>query len=104
MPTTCISHGTPGSVYSLHLHFAISVFRFPARQSTDGDPRRVSFGHLLAANFPQLEVEAALDDAEEVLRLGFLVGCYTAVEPAYRSLHGFAHAGFVGGGGGYYVV
>lgn len=93
-----------GRLTRVHLHFAISIFRFPARQSPNGDPGRVSLGHFLTAGFPQLEVKAALDDAEEVLGLGFLVGCYAAVEPAYRSFHGFAHAGFVGRGGSYYVV
>ena len=67
----------------VHLHFAVSIFRFPARKSPDGDPRRVSLGHFLTAGFPQLEVKAALDDAEEVLGLGVFVGCYAAVEPAY---------------------
>ena len=88
----------------MHLHLAISIFRLPAGQATNGDPRCVSLGHFLAAGFPQLEVKAALDNAEEVLGVGVLVGCYAAVEPAYRSFHGFAHAGFVGGGGRYYVV
>ena len=88
----------------MHLHLAISIFRLAAGQAANGDPRCVSLGHFLAAGFPQLEVKAALDNAEEVLGVGFLVGCYAAIEPAYRSFHSFTHAGFVGGSGRYYVV
>ena len=88
----------------VHLHLAISIFRLSTGQATNSDPRCVSLGHFLTADFPQLEVKAALDDAEEVLGIGVFVGCYAAVEPAYRSFHGFAHTGFVWGGGSYYVV
>ena len=45
-----------------------------------------------------------MDDAEEVLAFGFLVGGDAAVEPADGALHGFFHAGMVGGSGYYDVV
>lgn len=45
-----------------------------------------------------------MNDTEEVLALGELVGGDAAVEPADGAVHCFFHAGVVGGRGGDYVV
>lgn len=71
-------------------------FGFPTGKPADGDPWCVALDHLDAALTTQVEVETALDDAEEVLSVGVLVGGDTAVEPADAAVHGFLHASVVG--------
>jgi hypothetical protein len=83
---------------------AVGVLGFPARQAANGNAGRVSSHHLGGALSPQIEIEAALYDAEEILLLGLLVGVDAAVEPADGALHGLLHAGVVGRGGGNHVV
>lgn len=85
-------------------HPAVVLLGLAAAQAADGDARGVAPEHLGGALAPHFEVESALDDTEEVLRLGFFVGGYAAVEPADAALHGLAHAGRVGRGGDQDVV
>jgi hypothetical protein len=44
---------------------------------------------------PQLQVEAALDDAKEILSLGILVRDDTSIKPPDGSFHGLFHTGVV---------
>jgi hypothetical protein len=83
---------------------AVGVLGFSAREPANGNAGGVSRHHLGGALSPQVEVEAALYDAEEVLRLGLLVRLDAAVEPADGALHGLLHARVVGRGGGNHVV
>ena len=70
----------------------------------DGDAGGVAGEHGGGAFAAERQVEAALDDAEEVLGRGVGVRGYAAVEPADGAVHGFFYSGVVGGGGGDYVV
>ena len=81
------------------VHFAISIFSFAARESTDCYAWSISPGHFFTAYLPQLQIQTSLYDTEEVLSVRMLVGGDTAVEPPDRAFHGFFHPGFVGGGG-----
>jgi hypothetical protein len=85
-------------------HTAVFVLGLAAREAANGDAWRVSCHHLGGALAAHVEVEAALDDAEEVLSLGVLVGLHAAVEPADGALHGLLHARVVGRGGCNHVV
>ena len=80
------------------------LLRFAAAQPADRNARRVARDHRFAALAAQVEVEPALDDAEEVLGRGVGVAGDAAVEPADGAVHGFGHAREVGGGGLNYVV
>lgn len=79
--------------------FAVCVLLFTTRQASNGYAWSVSGDHFGGACPSQAQVEASLDDAEEVLRGGILVRLYAAVKPAYGALHGLLHAGQVGRGG-----
>lgn len=52
---------------------------FSSTQATNRDSRRVSRDHGLAALFPHIQIQATLDDAEEILRRGILVGCNATI-------------------------
>jgi hypothetical protein len=69
--------------------FAELGFRLTTAEASDGDAWSIPSDHLLGAFFSQLEIEAALDDAEEILAFWFLVSGYAAIEPSNRSVHGF---------------
>ena len=108
---TCVKWGEEG-----RLHLAVFVLLFTTGKSTDGDTGGVALHHLFAALAAHLEVEAALDDAEEVLTLGVAgaggggewvgleVLVNAAVKPAHRAVHGVAHSLFVGRGSRNHVV
>lgn len=85
-------------------NLTITIFLLSTTEPPNGDTRGVPRDHLGSAFTPEVKVEAALDDAEEVLAVGVLVGFYAAVEPADGAVHGFGHAGEVGGGRGDDVV
>eukprot|EP00187_Rhodella_violacea_P007535 CAMPEP_0174907946 /NCGR_PEP_ID=MMETSP0167-20121228/62741_1 /TAXON_ID=38298 /ORGANISM="Rhodella maculata, Strain CCMP736" /LENGTH=424 /DNA_ID=CAMNT_0016151543 /DNA_START=353 /DNA_END=1624 /DNA_ORIENTATION=+ len=72
-------------------------------EAADGVTGEVAADEFADAVFAELDVEAALDDAEEVLG-GFAgVGGVAAVDPAEGAVHGGLDAG-AGGGGGNDVV
>jgi hypothetical protein len=83
---------------------AVFVLGFSARKASYGNAWRVSCDHLGRALPPHLQVQTALDNAEEILLFRVLVRLNAAVEPAHRTLHGLLHAGVVGRGGDNHIV
>lgn len=95
---------------------AVFILLLTAGETADCDPGGVAFYHLFAALATHVEIEPALDDAEEVLalcvtgagvgaeRIGFEVLFDTPVEPADGAVHGVLHALLVGGGGGDHII
>lgn len=86
------------------VHTTVRLLGLATTQPSDGNPRRISPHHLLAALPPQVQVESTLDDAEEVLSFGLCMRRNAAVEPADRAVHGLCDARGVGRGGGDDVV
>ena len=68
-----------GMALDQNIHSTVRSFVLAARKPTYGYSGRIPPGHLLATEFSQLKIQPPLDDAEESLRVGFLVGGYTAV-------------------------
>lgn len=83
---------------------AVFVLGLTTRETSNGYTWRVSCDHLGSALSAHVKVETALNDAEQVLAVGVLVGLYAAVKPANRALHGLLHAGMVGRSGGNDIV
>lgn len=83
---------------------AVVTLCLSTREPTNGNAWCVPGDHLSGALPPQIQIQPALYDAEEVLALRVLVGLYAAVEPAHRALHGLLHPGEVGRGSDDHVV
>ena len=73
-------------------YLAKRVLSLATAQAADSDARCVALDHLLAAFPSQLEIESALDDAEEVLRLHILMSRNTSIKPPHGAMHGLGHA------------
>lgn len=82
-----------------NVHFAEIGFGFASGEAADGDAGRVALGHFATAVPAHVEVEAALDDAEQVLSVRVLVGGDAPVEPSDAAFHGLLHARVIGRGG-----
>eukprot|EP00760_Papus_ankaliazontas_P015013 PhM_4_TR16236/c0_g1_i1/m.98587 len=63
------------------------LFCFSAAESADCVPRAVPLDHLVETAPAEVQVRAALDDAEQLLLLCVLVGGDAAVEPADGTQH-----------------
>jgi hypothetical protein len=53
-----------------HLHLTEFLLGFTSRQPSDRNSWGISSHHFFAALFPKLQVEATLDNAEQILPFG----------------------------------
>lgn len=78
------------------LHFTVGIFRFTTGEPSNGDSGRIPCDHIFAASLAELEVETALNDTEEVLRVRIFMSRNTAVKPPNRADHCFLNARRIG--------
>lgn len=86
------------------LHSAVVHLALPTAQPPNRNPRSVPLHHLSAALSPHLQIQPALNNAEEVLNIRPAMRSDAAVQPADGAEHGLADAGAVGRGGDHDVV